>query len=130
MEDEERYKNTCTYATCVCNHAHTGIRGSHLSSTTCLTHAFFKSDETCSKPWCSLTLQTTHKTNEAVIDKWRQTSSATNKYSHSTHREATHEAHAGLDADHGADDAEEPPSSAAAVESCQCSSRYSAYALQ
>ena len=39
------------------------LRGNHLSNTTCLTRAFFKSGEECSTLWCSLTRRKTHKTS-------------------------------------------------------------------
>ena len=59
-------------------------RGNHLSDTTCLTQVFlllllllyllpttyyFNCGESCSKVWRSLTLETAHRTNEAVLDK-------------------------------------------------------------
>ena len=46
-----------------------GIRVNHQSNTTCLTQAFFKSDEEYSTLWCLLTLYTMHSTNEAAVDK-------------------------------------------------------------
>ena len=48
------------------------FRGNHLSNTTCLTQAFFKSGEECSTLWCSLTRRKTHKTSEVrqvALDK-------------------------------------------------------------
>ena len=54
-----------------------GLRGNHLSNTTCLTQVFFKCCEWFGKLGCSLTLQTAHKTNRAILDKQRQTSGAT-----------------------------------------------------
>ena len=45
------------------------LRGNHLSNTTCPTQVFFKSGESCSKLWWSSTWRTTHKTNEAALDK-------------------------------------------------------------
>ena len=45
------------------------LGGKHLSDATCLTQAFFRNGEECCKAWRSLTRQSTHKTNEAVLDK-------------------------------------------------------------
>ena len=45
------------------------IRGSHSSNTTCLTQVFFKSGKYLYELWRSLTLQTAHTANEAVLDK-------------------------------------------------------------
>ena len=45
------------------------LRGNHLSNTTCLPLVYFKSGEQGSKLWWPLTRKTTHKTNEAVLDK-------------------------------------------------------------
>ena len=53
------------------------VRGNHLSNITCLTKVFFKCGEQCSKFLRSLRRRSTRKTNEAVLDTWRQTSSAT-----------------------------------------------------
>ena len=50
-------------------YVYTYVRGNNLSNTTCLTQAFFKRGEECSKLRWSLTRRNTHKTNEAVVDK-------------------------------------------------------------
>ena len=43
------------------------FRGNHLSSATCLTHAFFKIGQHFRKVWWSLTRRKSHKANEARI---------------------------------------------------------------
>ena len=55
---------------------HLSLPENHLSNTTCLTQVVFKSDEYFNKLWWSLTRRNTHKTNEAALDRQRQTSSA------------------------------------------------------
>ena len=51
--------------------------GGHLSNTTCPTQAFFKSGEECGTLRRSWMRRKTRKTNEAVLDKKRQTRTAT-----------------------------------------------------
>ena len=55
------------------------FRGNHLSNATCLTptQVFFNSGEPCGRLQGSLTRRRAHRTDEAVLDKQRQTSSAT-----------------------------------------------------
>ena len=43
--------------------------GAACLTLTCLTHAFFKSGESCRKLWCSLTRRNAHKTSDAALDK-------------------------------------------------------------
>ena len=46
------------------------FRGNHLSNATCLTHVSFKSDESCSNVWWSLTRRKEYQTNEAILDQY------------------------------------------------------------